>query len=137
MPVKKRAGIILVIVALTLSAYLTFVKSTRGGLELAAIQRDQRDLSQHLEVPEEMVSLTDMYRTINFIQKRYIDTARIDPRAMFVGAMRAIESSSARGNVAPQHCHSGSSCSVSPNAFATARPERSYPCALVESVQPG
>ncbi len=91
MPLKKWTGFGVVLIAFGLSAYLTYFKSEHGGLELAAIRRDDPDLPQHLDIPEEMVSLTDLYRTINFIQKRYIDTARIDPRAMFVGAMRAIQ----------------------------------------------
>jgi carboxyl-terminal processing protease len=90
-PSRKWAGVAIVVVAFALSGYLTFLKADRGGLELAAIQRDERDLPQHTEVPAEMGNLTDLYRTINFIQKRYIDTSRIDPRAMFIGAMRAIQ----------------------------------------------
>lgn len=87
----KWLGVVIVAFTLLLSAYLTFLKPGRGGLELSSTHRTARDLPQHVEVPEGMVTLTNLYRTINFIQKRYLDPERIDPRAMFTGGLRAIQ----------------------------------------------
>lgn len=81
----------MVAVVVLIAVYVTLWSPTRGGLELDV----ERSVSVGNQiggvVPPEMRSLKSLYRTINLVQKRYIDATRIDSRAMFVSAMRAIQ----------------------------------------------
>ncbi|MCP4196922.1 MAG: PDZ domain-containing protein [Proteobacteria bacterium] len=88
---KKYAGLILVVIVALLASYVTFWSPGRGGLELNVDDEGASSRRIDPDVPLEMRSLQTLYRTINLVQKRYIDAARIDSRAMFVAAMRAIQ----------------------------------------------
>ena len=92
---QKWIGIGLVAVAVLISGYVTFFKHGRGGLELLNDRAEASSMT-NVVVPEEMKALTDLYRTINLVQKRYIDAGRIDPKAMFIGALKAIQLNVAR-----------------------------------------
>jgi carboxyl-terminal processing protease len=88
---KTWIGTILVVVTLATAAYLTFWSTSRSGLEIEVDERDRTESLQNLNVPEEMQALTDLFRTINLVQKRYLDPTRIDPEAMFIAALRSIQ----------------------------------------------
>ena len=88
---KKYVGLILVLVVVLLASYVTFLSPNRGGLELDADNESAISGKTSSGVPSEMRSLRTLYRTINLVQKRYIDAARIDSREMFVAAMRAVQ----------------------------------------------
>ncbi len=88
---SKFVGPFLVFLVLSLAVYVTFFSPRRGGLELDAEQQETAGGEISTAVPPEMRSLRTLYRTINLIQKRYIDITRIDSRAMFVAAMRAVQ----------------------------------------------
>jgi carboxyl-terminal processing protease len=83
-------GLFLVAVALLTGLYITFCSSERSGLRL---------MSDHGAPGSEGIgedssggrSLPALYRTINYVQKFYIDAARIDARAMFLAALRTIQ----------------------------------------------
>jgi carboxyl-terminal processing protease len=93
MPSKyaRLIGPLLVLVAVALAAYMTFFSPGRGGLELDAEREATTSTKGEGAVPPEMRSLRTLYRTINLVQKRYIDASRIDARAMLVEAMRAVQ----------------------------------------------
>ncbi|MCP4606825.1 MAG: SH3 domain-containing protein [Proteobacteria bacterium] len=74
-----------------IATYTTFWSPGRGGLELGAEQQETAIHKMAMAVPTEMQSLRTLYRTINLVQKRYIDATRIDSRVMFVAAMRAVQ----------------------------------------------
>ncbi len=90
------AGLFIVVVVLLLSTYITFFSPRRGGLELDAERQEVATGGVEASVPPEMRSLRTLYRTINLVQKRYIDATRIDSRAMFVAAIRAVQGSVAK-----------------------------------------
>ncbi|MCP4676487.1 MAG: PDZ domain-containing protein [Deltaproteobacteria bacterium] len=96
MKYTKFAGLFVVVVVLFLSTYVTFFSPRRGGLELDAERQEAATGAVEASVPPEMRSLRTLYRTINLVQKRYIDATRIDSRAMFVAAMRAVQGSVAK-----------------------------------------
>ena len=98
--VQQWVGIGLVVVTVLTAGYVTFLKATRGGLE---IERSGGGGTGEMPVPEEMKALTDLYRVINLVQQRYIDASRINPREMFVGAMRAIQIAIARAMVSEEN----------------------------------
>ena len=85
----------MVVTAVFIAGYVTFFKKSRGGLELTADHGETASVTD-VAVPEEMKALTDLYRTINLVQKRYIDASRINPKEMFVGALKAIQLNVAR-----------------------------------------
>ncbi|MDD5306622.1 MAG: S41 family peptidase [Deltaproteobacteria bacterium] len=76
---------------LALATYLTFFSPGRTGLFIDPDREAVEKETDATRVPAEMQSLTAMYRTINLVQKRYIDPSRVSPRAMLVGAMRAVQ----------------------------------------------
>jgi len=87
-----RIGLCLVASSLVASAYIAFFKVGGGGFA----QAPERQVVAAAEAaPEDMQddgsSLRSTYRTINLVQKHYIDPTRIDPRAMLVAAMRAVQ----------------------------------------------
>lgn len=88
---KTWFGALLVIVTLVTATYLTFLSTRRTGLELEAGGREAGSAFRAEDVPEEMRGLTHLFRTINLVQKRYLDSTRINPKEMFVSAMRAIQ----------------------------------------------
>ncbi len=88
---KTWIGALLVIITLVIATYLTFWSTGRSGLELEAGGRDTSRTFRDQDVPEEMRGLTHLFRTINLVQKRYLDSTRINPQKMFVSAMRAIQ----------------------------------------------
>jgi carboxyl-terminal processing protease len=88
---SRWVGPVVVVVVLALSIGLTFFSRTRSGLELDADRQSSQAATDVDAVPAEMRSLNALYRTINLVQKRYIDATRIDPRAMFISAMRAVQ----------------------------------------------
>ncbi len=100
---NKWSGIGLTVVAIIIAAYVTFLQSEKNGLELQGSGVGYSGDSGSLPVPEDMKSLTDLYRVINLVQRRYIDASRISPKSMFVGAMRAIQLSIAPAMVFEEH----------------------------------
>ena len=88
---KTWIGTSLVVVTLATATYLTFWSTSRTGLEIEATHGKRTGNLHNVSVPEEMQALTDLFRTINLVQKRYLDPTRIDPKIMFVAAMRAMQ----------------------------------------------
>ncbi|MBW2276035.1 MAG: PDZ domain-containing protein [Deltaproteobacteria bacterium] len=84
-------GFALVAVVLGLAAFLTFFSDGRGGLEIEPTDVGSGDGYDSDEPPASMGGLRALYKTINLIQKHYIDPSRIDSRSMLVAAMRAIQ----------------------------------------------
>jgi carboxyl-terminal processing protease len=87
-----RVGLCIVAAALAVSAYIAFFRVGGGGFG----QAPERQITVTAEaapedVPDDGSSLRSTYRTINLVQKHYIDPTRIDPRAMLVAAMRAVQ----------------------------------------------
>lgn len=83
-------GLSLVVVALVAGLYITFCSTGRSGLRLEN-DRVASAGEALVEDPSGSRSLPSLYRTINYIQKFYIDVARIDAQAMFLSALRAIQ----------------------------------------------
>jgi carboxyl-terminal processing protease len=94
--IKRLGPFIVIAVVVLLSLYVTFLGPTRGGLELDAKQPDLIMSGVGSTGPVEMPSLKTLYQIINLVQKRYIDASRIDARAMFVAAMRAVQAQVAK-----------------------------------------
>ncbi len=93
-------GFVLVAAVAMLAIYVTFFSPSRSGLELDADSHQSTAQELTGSVPEEMQSLKTLYRTINLVQKRYIDATRIDARQMFVASMRSVQSQVAKVLVA-------------------------------------
>ncbi len=85
---KGFRGALLIAVVLAIAAYVTFWDPAHQGLELDV---DQRSTPARARVPHDMQSLKALYRTINLVQKHYIDASRIDAREMFIAATRAVQ----------------------------------------------
>lgn len=85
-----------------IAAYVTFFKATKGGLTIESSGGGNIGGTSDISIPEEMKALTDLYRVINLVQRRYIDASRINPEEMFVGAMRAVQLSIARAMVSKE-----------------------------------
>lgn len=81
----------LVAVVLGVAVFLTFFYERRGGLEIEPSSVGPGAGGDTDEPPTSMSGLRALYKTINLIQKHYIDPSRIDSRAMLVAAMRAIQ----------------------------------------------
>lgn len=92
----------LVVITLIIAVFVTFFKTTKGGLEIEGGGRSDSGGASEIPIPEEMKALTDLYRAVNLVQRRYIDASRINPKEMFIGAMRAIQLSIARAMVAEE-----------------------------------
>ncbi|MDJ0762947.1 MAG: MXAN_5808 family serine peptidase [Myxococcota bacterium] len=93
---QKFWGIALVVIVGLIAAYVTYISPMRSGLDLASRQPDAFSSYTRGSAPSKMGSLKTLYRTINQVQKRYIDATRIDAKAMFVAAMRAVQVQVAR-----------------------------------------
>lgn len=84
-------GLVLAIAVLAGAAWLTFFSERHGGLDLEA---DAQGSSVERDAAGEIPNSTTyraLYRTINLVQKNYIDPARIDSRRMLIEGMRAVE----------------------------------------------
>ncbi len=99
--IGKWAGAALVAVTVLTAAYVTFFKSGRNGLAIDGSTGSAKE-ADDIPIPEEMKALTDLYRVINLVQRRYIDGARIHPREMFKGAMRALQISVSKAMVSEE-----------------------------------
>ncbi len=84
-------GFILVGVVVTLAVGLIIVKDRRGGLDLAPEIRFVENRSSMDEIPYEGTDLRTTYRTINLVQKHYLDPSRVKPREMLVAAMQGMQ----------------------------------------------
>ncbi len=97
----KIIGPAIVVVVICLAAYLTF-GPVRGGLELDSLPLGIGSGGPGQLSSKEMQSLKTLSRTINKVQKRYIDATRINSRSMFVAAMRALQTQIAKVMVQEQ-----------------------------------
>lgn len=88
----KHGGYVLVAMVIALSAYLVFIRVERGGLDQAPeLRRVEETPPEVGEITPSDGSLKVTYRTVNLIQKHYLDPTRIDPRQMLVEAAKAIQ----------------------------------------------
>jgi carboxyl-terminal processing protease len=76
---------------ITLAVGLIIVKDRRGGLDLAPEIRFVEDRASMDEIPYEGTDLRTTYRTINLVQKHYLDPSRVKPREMLVAAMQGMQ----------------------------------------------
>ncbi|HUT78562.1 MAG TPA: MXAN_5808 family serine peptidase, partial [Polyangia bacterium] len=86
----RKTGIIVALVALAVAAWVTFFPPFEGGLERGG------DSLTTLGGPPtgeagEPGTYRALYKTVNLIQKHYLDPARIDSRGMLVAAVREIQ----------------------------------------------
>ncbi|MCK9459982.1 MAG: S41 family peptidase [Proteobacteria bacterium] len=89
-----RIGTCIVVVALAASVYIAFFKVGGGGFGQGPERRVEAPVPEaSADLPDDGSSLRSTYRTINLVQKHYIDPTRIDPRAMLLAAMRAVQES--------------------------------------------
>jgi carboxyl-terminal processing protease len=95
---SKWAGAGLVALTILAATYITFFRSGRNGLQIDGTSGSAKEADE-IPIPEEMKALTDLYRVINLVQRRYIDASRINPREMFIGAMRSIQMSISKAMV--------------------------------------
>jgi carboxyl-terminal processing protease len=84
-------GFVLVVVVLGLATFVTFFSSSRGGLELEPEAERTDPGYDPGRGPEDLGTLRAFYKTVNLVQKHYIDPSRIDSREMLVAAMRAVQ----------------------------------------------
>ncbi len=83
----RKTGIVVALSALAVAVWVTFFPPLQGGLERSG------DSVATLAGPaggeaEEPGTYRALYKTVNLIQKHYIDPARIDSRRMLVAAVR-------------------------------------------------
>ncbi|MFO8070313.1 MAG: MXAN_5808 family serine peptidase [Polyangia bacterium] len=84
-------GLALAIAVLGGAVWLTFFTERHGGLDLEAdAQGSSAERNAAGEIPDS-TTYRALYRTINLVQKSYIDPARIDSRRMLIEGMRAVE----------------------------------------------
>jgi len=90
----QRLGFIIVAVALVMSVYTVFFHAGGGGMGQAP-ERESAETEgvPAAETPDDGGSLRSTYRTINLVQKHYIDPTRIAPKAMLIAAMREVQES--------------------------------------------
>jgi carboxyl-terminal processing protease len=87
-----RIGICIVALALVASAYIAFFKVGGGGFGQAPERQIEAAPEKvPADLPDDGGALRLTYRAINLVQKHYIDPTRIDPRAMLIAAMRAVQ----------------------------------------------
>jgi carboxyl-terminal processing protease len=92
--IAQRLGPIIVVAALGMAVYTVFFRVGGGGMGQAPERDSAAPASAaSAELSDDGGSLRSTYRTINLVQKHYIDPTRIDPRAMLVAAMRAVQES--------------------------------------------
>ena len=84
-------GFLLVGAVITLAVGLIVVKDRRGGLDLAPEIRFGETRPSMDEIPYEGTDLKTTYRTINLVQKHYLDPSRVNPREMLVAAMQGMQ----------------------------------------------
>jgi len=88
----QRIGFCIVVLALAASAYIAFFKVGGGGFGQAPERQVEPTAAEAAqELQDDGSTLRSTYRTINLVQKHYIDPTRIDPRAMLIAAMRAVQ----------------------------------------------
>lgn len=88
----RYGGLIAVLAILLIASFLVFLRDERGGLDQAPELRRVADTGEDLgELPPPDETLRTTYRTVNLIQKHYLDPSRIDSRQMLVDAAKAIQ----------------------------------------------
>jgi carboxyl-terminal processing protease len=85
----RRTGLVVAALAVAAAIWLTFFPPLRGGLERSG--EGAVPLGGGAAGDVEPGTYRALYRTVNLIQKHYLDPARIDSRGMLVAAVREIQ----------------------------------------------
>jgi carboxyl-terminal processing protease len=86
----RKTGIAVALAALAVAVWVTFFPPLRGGLERSGDSTAALAGSAAREAGEPG-TYRALYKTVNLIQKHYLDPARIDSRGMLVAAVREIQ----------------------------------------------
>jgi carboxyl-terminal processing protease len=88
----RYGGLILVLAVLGLTLVLVFLRDRKGGLDQAPeLPSPALPDSDMEDLPPGGDDLQTTYRTINLVQKHYLDPARVRPRDMLVAGAKAMQ----------------------------------------------
>lgn len=85
------ASIAIVSIAIIISAVVVFIGESNSGLDRKPSLGNSQIINSMGTNHKDFESLTTLYRTINLVQKHYLDATRIVPRKMLIEAMKELE----------------------------------------------